>query len=913
MSVTEVLQGLGEWSLTLRDDTPKEVLDALKSFGHVAIHAGRVDPRVARDSLLRDARYVGVYRRTGNTQTQYALTGPGMAFWLGDEDGKGHTIETPLVLDHPFLTAVPLVLPPSVTAGAISSIGGGNFKYTFQYLSPREALTYLTDTKGAVWKINGDGSVDAGLEGDLFTVVPEAALVRKGAGSDMFMKAFPGTMSTEIDMQDFTTRTVLVANGTEAATVTATADIDPVKNPYKDLFGNPLVLTRMISESDTDATNAPARAQLQQNRFSNPKRAITLSTSTHDLKGDVGVGDYLWVFDPDIGVIDVTNEVQFRGDRLYPMKLRLTEMTWPVTEEMGVAYRDPDGNWFDLTDYIIPETGDSTLVVGGFYRALSGGDGGPVGSRPIADTSVPGVPTWTTPFVHSVYQSDTGDTRAQVQLQWTRPNNVDGTAILDGDHFEIRYRSSSTPIFPSTHAQMAARTHAQLTGTHAQPISYVPGPWQVVRAPWDELSYLLQDLPTNMPYEAEIRAVDAAKPPNAGDWSAVTVFQTSGDTLGPATPAPPSIAAGRLNVQMTHTLGRAEGGTYNLDPDLHHFELHGEYEPLFEPSQATLLGKVLASNAMIISQVPAIGSVPIEDITPVYFKVIAVDHEGNKSNPSAAVQATALLIDNAHISDLSVSKLTAGTVTAAYVHAGWLRIGAGSPGDGIGPAIELTPGSIQAFNPTDGLTFNLDAATGNVKLSGTVTGKGLLLESGLGGKLEVKDAGNVTRLMVRHEEVTIRDSLGNEVFANNTTSDWGITQPNLSSAFYPIGSDAAVQNNNTNGQFFPRYLSGHVINHARVNFGIVTQISGGGAVGSHRVRWYLGHPGNGGNPAGGTLMAQRTGMAGNLSYIDNYFYDWPSNMFGQVVFIAYEVALTAGVNGSDWISATPSHFYGSGN
>lgn len=728
MSVTEVLQGIGEWSLTLNENTPKEVLDQLDLFGHVAIHAGAVDPRLARDALLLDSRYVGVYRGRENgsavvqaapgrevSGTSYILKGPGMAFWLGDEDGKGHSFETAIPFNAtPFNTTVTSLLPVSVTTGTIVNVPK-TFGGTIQYMSPREALNYVCDTLECAWRINGNASVDAGLESDLFTIIPEAALVRKGAGVDMFLKAFPGEMKTEIDMKDFTTRTVLLASGSEAATVTAAVNIAGALNPYKDLFGNPLKLTRFISESDTDATNATARAQLQQNRFSDAKRAITLGTNDYDVKGDVAVGDYLWVFDPDIGVADITNEVTFRGERMYPMKLRLTEMTWPVVEGMGVAFRDMDGNWVDLTPYVVPEGGQSTLTVGGFYRALSGGDGGSVGSRPIADTSVPAAPTWVTPFVQSVYQSTRGESRAQVQLKWNRPLNLDGTTILDGSHFEIRWRSGSTPIFPSTHLQMAAFRHNQLSaGTHQQPITYTPGPYDYASVPWDQLTFLLQDLPTNMPFEAEVRAVDSAKPANTGPWSTVTVFQTNGDTLPPATPAPPTIAAGRMSVQMTHTLGRSDGGTYNLDADLHHFELHGQYEPLFAPSEATLLGKVPANNGMILAKVPAVGSVPIESTAPVYFKVIAVDNDGNKSPASTAVQATALLVDDAHISSLTVSKVTAGTITATWVNAGLIY--SGTPGSS---RTQMSALGFEGFNVANVRTFFVEAATGNVTISGT--------------------------------------------------------------------------------------------------------------------------------------------------------------------------------------------------
>lgn len=732
MPVTETLQGLGEWSLTLSVDTPQEIIDALKYFGHIAIHASADDPRRSQDEALRSARYVGVVRGRGQGQDSYAMRGVGMAFWLGDEDSKGYVFEEPLVLDGTFVDVIPQILPPSVQAGTIFTVPQ-SFSQTFQYVSPREVLNYVCGTLDCAWRINGDATVDAGLEADLFVVVPEAALVRRErSGKDLFLTAFAGTMATDQDVNDFTTRTVLLANGSEGSTVTATADIDPGKNPFLDLFGNPLTLTRLISESETNPENAPARAQLQLNRFSDARNAITLSTGDYDLKGDVAVGDYLWAYDPDLGIQEVTNQITFRGERLYPMKLRLTEMTWAVVRGMGVSYRDYLGQWFDLTPYVSFENGESTLTVGGFNRSLVGGDGGTLGSRPIIDTSIPAAPEWVTPFVQSVYQSDRGESRAQVQLAWTRPLNADGSTVLDGDHFEIRYRSATTPIYPSTHAQMAVYTHAQLAlGTHAQPITYPAGPWHTAFVPWTDLSTLLVDLPTNLPYEAQIRAVDAAKPPNAGDWSAVTLWQTRADTLPPAPPAAPEVTASRIAVQITHYLGRASGGTFNLDLDLHHLEVHGEYEPLFTPTEDTLLGKVIANAGMITSQIPVVGTVSIESVSPVYFKVVAVDNDGNKSLPSAAVQATALLIDNAHISDLTVSKVTAGIITADWLLGAYIRTGV------IGSRVQLSSLGLEAYNSDNVRTVFISAATGSADFMGVLrtglTSRRVLISDAIGG------------------------------------------------------------------------------------------------------------------------------------------------------------------------------------
>lgn len=110
-----------------------------------------------------------------------------------------------------------------------------------------------------------------------------------------------------------------------------------------------------------------------------------------------------------------------------------------------------------------------------------------------------------------------------------------------------------------------------------------------------------------------------------------------------------------------------------------------------------------------------------------YFKVIAVDGDGNKSPASTAVQSTALLVDNAHISDLTVSKVTAGTITADWLNAG--KIWSGTAG---GARAQMVPAGFEAYDATNTRTFFVEAATGNV----TITGK---FQTGTSGDRVVVD------------------------------------------------------------------------------------------------------------------------------------------------------------------------------
>lgn len=810
MPVTETHRALGGWSLQLSLDTPRSILDALVYLGHVTVHTGRVDPVLAGDGLLASSEFTGVMRSLTLGDDHHEIHGPGMAFWLGDEDGKGSVYETPVT----FTGEVPAnvirgLLPASgaVVEGTFHAVAG-IYTGTHQWQSPRAAIDYVSTTVDAEWRVNGDGTLDFGTTEDLFVTDPKCLVLRRGAGVDFDLRALQGKLSTSSDVEDFTTRVVLLAQGTEASTLTATADLNPGLNPYKDVHGNPVVLTRMVSESTTDATNADARAQLQLNRFSGTRDAMTLSASDYDVFGAARAGDFVYVFDPDIGMYDLDNEVVFRGERIYPAKLRLTEVTWPVRPGRMVAYRGPDGTWLDLTDYVMWETGDAQLKVGDYSRSLIA-SGESVGTRPVADTSVPAAPTWVTPFLQGVYQSPTtGSARGAAVLSWLRPLNTDGSTILDGSHYEIRYRSSSQPVFPVTWDQFESTysdwDDAEASGaTWDSPILFEEGEWQFATAGFDQLQFRLQELLPAHPYEVQIRAVDMASPPNVSAWSASSFFQTVNDNQPPVTPAAPTIAASTLAVQMTHELGAASGGTFNLDRDLHHLELHGGSGPVFTPTDATLLGKVLANYGMMAAEVPVVATIALDNLNPVYFKVIAVDDAGNKSLPSTAVNATAELVDDAHISSLTVSKVTAGTILADWLMAGSIKTAVS------GSRAEMDFAGLRLYDQDANNTVNLDAATGNATLIGRFQSgldtdvQRIVIDADTGGvnRIDMYDDGSSDHLtMVNFGSAFYAGRVNSSGAANGGFSQY---QTNTSFFGWQNGSSQAyIALDNTEGIYF---------------------------------------------------------------------------------------------------------------
>lgn len=729
MAVTEAASALGAWGVRLASSAPRTLTDALGYFGHIAITAGREDPRVAGDGLLSSARYVGVLRGLKFGEDGVELSGAGMAFWLGDEDGKGSVFEDPIAFTEESFTAMVRGLLPasgSVVEGTLHSASGLK-TITRQYESPRQAIDYVCSLYDCEWRVNGDGTLDAGPPEDLYVTDPRAAIIRRTSGLDMGLRALPGTATVEQDVEDFTTRVVLLAQGEGETTVTSSQDINPLLNPYLDLHGNTVELTRLISESSTESTNADARAQLQLNRFTNPRDALALSDITHDLRGEAVVGDSVWVHDPDSGLFDEDNEVIFRGERLNPVKLRVTEMTWPVDKTMGVYFRTKTGEWLDLTDHVIFESGQTNITVGGYSRSLISGGGftEPVGSRPVADTSVPDVPVFVTPFDQSIYQTDFGITRGAIHLEWTEPTNTDLTPIVDGDRYEIRFRRSSTPVDPITWSQAAAGTWGDLH-TWGNPLGLSDGPWSTAFVGFDFTEYMLDDLTPGRPYEIQIRAVDNADTPHFSAWSESELVQVSGDTIEPSTPAAPTVAASLIAVQVAHSLGKSTGGTFNLEPDLDHLEVHLDTVDSFTPSESTLIGRLRASIANLAGEIKAVGTFAVSQTTAVYIKVIAVDEWGNRSNPSAAAGVTATLIDDSHVTSLTATKITAGTISVSVLVSGELTTAL------TGTRVRIASAGLEAYNSGGVKTVFASSADGSFTLQSASTGSRVALSSATG-------------------------------------------------------------------------------------------------------------------------------------------------------------------------------------
>jgi hypothetical protein len=696
MTVTEIKQALGSWEIRLLETTPQEILNRLTYFGHIAIITNRVNPAEYGDELLDAARYVGVYRSRSSFD-QYLIRGSGMAFWLGDEDDKGDVFETPVTLTAAsFAAAVTALLPPggAVTAGTLSALVG-TYTGTHQWQTPRSALNYVTETFGGEYRVNNNATLDAGTVSDLYVTDPRAIIMRKAQGADLRVKALPGRMELGQDAEDYTTRVVLLAEGEGDAI--STGEADGPATPFNDLHGNDVVMTRLISESDTSEANADARASILLNHFAGERQTINLSTDVYDINGDVRVGDYVNVFDPPSGFVDETREVYWEGQPINPVSIRVAEISWPIPAGWTVAFRRTDGEWIDLSAYYAPETGQTTLTVGDLSRSLATSE--PIGIRPslptspTLDTSIPDAPAFLS-FNPGSYQSDEiSTTKAAFHVTWSLPLNTDLSTITDGAYYELRYRISGVLGYKVKWGVAAGFKWGQLEGNPwAFPLSDpidTDREWNYLQVGWGTNEATIAELTPGITYEFQIRAVDAAVPPHFGPWSASSFETTVGDLFAPSTPAAPSVAGNPMSIQVTHTLGQASGGTFNLEPDIVRLLVHVGGSTGFYPDDTNQVGELAANAGMLLQSIPAVGTFQITPVEQIYVKVVAVDRAGNKSQPSAGATVTAELIDDQYISSLTVSKLTAGTITAESVLAARMGV-SGSGGFTVSGGGDIT-------------------------------------------------------------------------------------------------------------------------------------------------------------------------------------------------------------------------------
>jgi hypothetical protein len=360
MPVTEGLQQLGRWSLTLKSDCPKFIRDAISTpWQHIIITPSWVDVAgMSDDDILDLAIYNGVVLQPG---PQYEIGGVGNLWWLGDERGVPHLASgvTSGVGSSSLSTWVTslLALTP-ISVGSVTGAGpvGGTVRAAFRYESARTALEAVFKYFQVEHRMTTSFELDYGEPADLYGTDPVATALPKGQGGREFN--LKGFQVTDLDYsQDFTDFLSHVTAAGRGGNGTATGLVPTTDFSAYDPIGGNIVRRAFFDVPEAALGFETNYAESIIARYSD---FDYVGVSTDDFVRDTfGPGYYINVYDSDRGLLDADNQDVFQGEVLFPKLVRVIGMTWPIQEGVGVYYRhttaqipSPAWSYVDLTPYV---------------------------------------------------------------------------------------------------------------------------------------------------------------------------------------------------------------------------------------------------------------------------------------------------------------------------------------------------------------------------------------------------------------------------------------------------------------------------------------------------------------------------------------------------------------------------------
>ena len=705
MSVTQRHMGAGNFSVTFSQEfTPTEIVEAIQEWGHIVITPQEVDTTTLTDSEIKGLSiYTGIVLNRTLEEGIVSINGQGLQLYMGDGAAKGMVIAesnnvgkvrnyTGTTLSETLFNSTAQTNKPlgimrdeagnlqAITQGTINNPAG---TYTGSHFveTALSALKFVSEVLDTEYRVNMNGTLDAGPAANLFkgvgTAEPETIVVKTAYGQDPNLEGVvPQGLRTEFDATDFVTRvdfTGEVGFFDTATDVAGEANLSSI--PYKDLHGNVLKRVGLVQEPDVPEALLNSRAQSILNELSRVKKVLNLDLEQYEVQGDMKPGDFIYAFDPDIGFVDTATEataesrslyeVAFRGQTINPVKVRVTGITWPVQNGMGCYFRDKDGNYTDLSQYVNYESGSAQVELGDVLRTI--GDDLRFSefslSREQAGVfSIPDLPS--TPTLQSgTYLDSTGISKGFIRVVVSRPTNTDGSQITDGQSYRVRYKKLGDAQY-----------------------SFQSFPYTGVATE----SLLIQDLTVGTTYQVGVHVVDKSgfKKMSAFDGSGEDLYTDSSsvnanfatnarveiqkDGQAPSKPKTATIASGPLRVQVTHSLGKdgTDGngnpfGNFTLEGDIDYLAVHAVTQSgnsqNFTVAEANKIGEIRVTAGNLLQQIPVIGTINLADSSAHYFRLVAVDKSGNASNPSDGQSATATLIEESHIADATITTAKIGT------------------------------------------------------------------------------------------------------------------------------------------------------------------------------------------------------------------------------------------------------------
>ena len=877
--------GAGNFGVSfLQDQTPSEVIDTIQEWGHIVITPQEMNPDLYDDSaMLASARYTGIVLSKSLEEGVVQVSGKGLQLYLGDDRGKGMVIaENKNLGKARTYTDLPLssVLFQSSTpygimrneAGNLQAItqgtiydGSSTYSGTHFVETSLHALKHICEDLGYEFRVNQDATVDAGPAANLFTGVnsdPTTVVVKTGYGDDpTYQGISPTGARTEFDAADYVTKVDFIA---EIGAFNDPTDFEGEASktsgeiPYYDIHGNKLSRTGLVSVPDMDSDKLDEQAGLMLTELSKIKKVLNLDLEQYEVTGDLKVGDFIFAFDPFIGFTDNETdataesrdiyEISFRGQQINPVKVRVVGLSFPISTGMGVYYRKFDGTnvtYTDLTPYVSFENGDTQVELGDVLRDVSDDlrfNEYSIAARTASAKSIPDLPS--TPTLQSgTYQDGTGESKGFVRIVFSKPSNIDGSNIVDGSHYRVRYRiSDGLSTSGGTSANEYTFKDFPFTGSSTETL-------------------VISDLTVGKAYRVGVSTVDTSSFRRKSDYTASgedlytdspsvnpsyttnAIIEIDRDGQAPSKPKQAqSIAAGPLRVQLTHYLGK-EGtdgngnpfGDFTLEGDVDHLDIHAVTQSgntaSFTVNTANKIGEIRVTSGNILQQIPVIGTMELEDSQDYYFRIVAVDKSGNASNPSDGQAALANLIAEANIADATITTAKIGeaqitnaliadaTITSAKIN----DLTADKITAGTIDASVITVTNLNASNITSG-TISADKISGGSISADLISGGSISADLISGGTISADlisggtiNGDNITVTNLNADNINTGTLNGNQIENNAISSskiqNSAVTNDKIQSVeFGKVTAFSVSANDITTGTMSADRISGGSIN-----------------------------------------------------------------------------------------------------
>ena len=601
--------------------------------------------------------------------------------------------------------------------------------------SAYKSLKTICTSLDAEFKMQNDGTIDVGPRTSLFTghedSEPTGMIVRRLSGLDAGVKGYSGAdLKTEFNAEDFVSRVELIASNYGKEINLGQADAKDI--PYKDLHGNELERIQILSENEVPDSLRNIRAEAYLNEYNKVQRTLSVGLEDYDLSGDIGVGDVIFVFDPEVGFEDTQDEatlenrdrheIAYQGQILNPIKIRVMGLSFPISDSMGVFYRNSEGVYTDLTDYVSFESGVTQVEVGSTSPNINEDLRASASVIAVGGTNEFTVPDAPTSFAAAsgTYQDGAGRPFAFAKLTWNEPTNTDGSRITDGNMYRVRYRQ----VTDVDGNNLIDSNDNQVTD------------YEYLTVEFGTTAVVIKGLGPNNTYEFGVACIDNSG--FSGGFAVITASQMPADATIPPEPTAPtgsfgSIAASATKVQITHKLGAAKTvagavisspSNFTLPRDIDHLNVYRGLTSSFTISSTNFVGEIAARAGHIDGSIPAIATFAASTAGTAFYRVTAVDVAGNESDPSTAVQVEEELISTAFIDDATITTAKIGdlavtdakidTLTAAKITAGTIS----------GKEIIIDTDSSDPSNPVLGTIRSDNYITGNagwiIKSDGSV-------------------------------------------------------------------------------------------------------------------------------------------------------------------------------------------------